>query len=166
MKKISLIISIITLCVVFSSTASAQVTATETASATIVSPITIVNAGPMNFGDIAVQGISAGTVLMTPAGVLTPSAGITLPTTGLSTVATFTVTGATGYNYAITLPGTIALTGTTPGSTVSDFTSDSTGVLTTGTETVSVGGTLNIVASQVAGTYTNATDLDVIVNYN
>lgn len=166
MKKISLIISMITLCVGFSSTALAQVSATETASATIVSPIAIVNAGPMNFGDIAVQGIAAGTVVMTPAGVRTPSAGLTLPATGLETVALFTVTGADGYNYAITLPGTIALAGTTPGSTVSDFTSDSTGVLTGGIETVSVGGTLNIVASQVAGAYTNTTDLDVTVNYN
>ena len=36
----------------------------------------------------------------------------------------------------------------------------------TGTQTFTVGATLTIATAQLAGTYTNATDLDVTVGYN
>ncbi len=41
-----------------------------------------------------------------------------------------------------------------------------TGTLTGGTETLTVGATLNVGASQAAGTYISGTPFDVTVNYN
>lgn len=167
MKKITLIVSMITLCVGFSSTALAQVSDAAVTSATIVTPISIVKGVDMNFGDIAVQGGAVAAIVMNTAGTRSVESGITYPGTALNTAAQFTVQGQANYTYAITLPGTIALTGTTVGSNVSNFTSTSTGLLSAGgTEVVSVGGTLNLVANQAAGTYTNANELVVTVNYN
>jgi hypothetical protein len=53
--------------------------------------------------------------------------------------------------------------------TVNTFTSSPsvTGALSTGgTQTLTVGATLNVAAGQAAGTYTNATGVPVTVNYN
>jgi hypothetical protein len=172
MKKITLIVSMITLCVGFSSSALAQDSDFAITSATIVAPISIVKDIDMNFGDIAVQGGVAGTVVLTPAGGRTPSAGITLPTTGFSSAAKFTVSGETGYTYSITLPASVVLTDavSTTTMTVNAFNSTPTvaagGTLTGGSEIVLVGATLNVGALQAAGLYENATDLVVIVNYN
>src|SRR3954469_12696318 len=83
----------------------AQETATATATATIVTPISITKTVDMNFGNVAVQSTTGGTVVLTPAGVRTKTGGVTLPTTnGTVTAASFTVTGTGNYTYAITLP--------------------------------------------------------------
>jgi len=125
----------------------------------------------MNFGNAAVTG-TAGTVILAPAGTRTTSGGVTLPATaGTVAAAAFTVTGATGYTYAITLPSTnYVITRATGTETmnVNAFTSNpsGTGTLTGGTSTLTVGATLNVSAAQVAGTYTNATGFPVTVNYN
>jgi hypothetical protein len=149
----------------------AQVTATASTSATIVTPIAISKTVDMDFGNVAVLGTSGGTVILTPAGTRTKTGGVTLPaTTGTVSAASFTVTGATGYTYAITLPSSdITLSdGATHTMTVGTFTSNpsGTGTLTGGTSTLTVGATLNVSAGQVAGAYTNAADLAVTVNYN
>ncbi len=157
----------------FSNNAMAQVTASATATATIVAPITIVNAGDMNFGNVAVQASTAGTVILAPAGSRTRTAGVTLPATaGTVAQAIFTVGGTAGYTYAITLPSTdytITRVSNSETMIVNTFTSspDATGTLTGGgSETLNVGATLNVSAAQVPGVYTNATGFDVTVNYN
>lgn len=175
MKKITLIISMITVCFVISTSTFAQASATATASATIVTPISIVNAGDMNFGNVAVSA-TAGTVILAPAGTRTLTGGVTLPgTAGTVTAAQFTVNGQADYTYAITLPtGDLTLTNATAQTMIVNTFSSSTlnnsgtaaGVLTLGTDTVSVGATLNVGATQVAGLYENATGFDVTVNYN
>jgi hypothetical protein len=52
--------------------------------------------------------------------------------------------------------------------TVGTFTSTptATGLLTLGAQEILVGATLNVGANQVAGVYTNASDLSVTVAYN
>jgi hypothetical protein len=53
--------------------------------------------------------------------------------------------------------------------TINAFTSNPNGAGTLsagGTQTINVGATLNVLGSQTAGTYTNATGFPVIVNYN
>lgn len=150
--------------------ASAQVTASASASATIVTPISITKTVDMNFGNVAVSTV-AGTVVLAPAGSRTITGGVTLPAvTGTVTAATFTVNGEGAYTYAITLPST-DLTITSTGSNtmiVNSFTStpSATGTLTAGTQTLRVGATLHVTGSQAAGTYTSATPFDVTVNYN
>jgi len=108
---------------------------------------------------------------MTPGGTRTQTGGVTLPaTTGTVTAASFNVTGANSYTYSITLPASpTTITSGANNMTVSTFTSNpaTTGTLSgTGSQTLSVGATLNVGASQVAGLYTSSIPFTVTVNYN
>jgi hypothetical protein len=157
---------------VFTTSTFAQATATATATATIIAPITIANAVDMNFGNLAIEAGTAGTVVIAPAGTRTRTAGVTLPsTTGTFTQASFTVGGEGVYTYTITLPST-NYTITDPVSTATmivntfTITPSGTGTLTAGAQTLNVGATLNVEAAQTPGVYTNATGFDVTVNYN
>lgn len=167
-KKITLL-SI--LMIVFTAGAFAQATASATASATIVTPIAITKTADMSFGNLSTDG-TAGTVVLAPAGTRTTTGGLALPaTTGTVTAAAFDVTGEGAYTYSITLPSTdytITKTASTETMAINTFTSNPTspGTLTAGAQTITVGATLNVGASQVSGTYTNATGFDVTVNYN
>jgi len=170
MKKITILVSLVALFTIASLTVNAQVSATATATGTIVTPIAIANSGNMNFGNVAVSGI-AGTVILTPAGTRTKGGGVTLPAVpGTVTAAHFAVTGTSNYTYSITLP--LTATTVTSGSntmTVTAFTSTptTTGTLSgTGTQTIDVGATLNVGANQAAGTYVSGTPFSVTVNYN
>ncbi|MFV8342640.1 DUF4402 domain-containing protein [Flavobacterium sp. XS2P39] len=170
MKNLSTIIAIITLSIAFSTTATAQVSASAPTSATIVTPISILKNTNMSFGNVAVSS-TAGTVVLAPASTRTKTGGVTLPvTTGTVTAAQFTVSGQAGYTYAITLPTTLTITKATTleTMTVDTFTSTPTptGTLTAGSEVVLVGATLNVSSLQVAGLYENATGFAVTVNYN
>jgi hypothetical protein len=169
MKKIKLLFL---LTAGFITNAFSQATATATATATIIAPIAIANALDINFGNVAVQAGTAGTVVIAPAGTRTRTAGVNLPsTTGNFTAASFTIEGASEYTYAITLPSTgyiITKATTLETMTVSTFTSNpsSTGTLKGGSETLNIGATLNVAAKQVPGVYTNATGFNVTINYN
>jgi len=148
---------------------SAQASATATATATIITPITITKASDMNFGNVAVQAAVAGTVIMSPAGVRSATAGVTLPgTSGTVSAASFTVNGQAGYTYAITLPVTLTINSGVNNMIVNTFTSTPTAIgnLTGGTESLTVGATLNVGAAQAPGVYTSATPFTVTVNYN
>ncbi len=154
----------------FSAITYAQVSATATASATIVSPIAISKTVDMNFGNVAASG-TAGTVVLTPAGGRSTTGGVTLPVTaGTVTAASFTVTGTPDYTYAITLPAAaLTITSGGPSMTVSNWTSTPTptGTLTGGTSTLTVGATLNVGVNQTAGVYgIPAETFTVTVNYN
>jgi hypothetical protein len=169
MKKIKLLFL---LTAGFITNAFSQATATATATATIIAPIAIANALDINFGNVAVQAGTAGTVVIAPAGTRTRTAGVTLPsTTGTFTAASFIIGGASEYTYVITIPSTsyiITKATTLETMTVNTFTSSpsSTGTLAGGSETLNIGATLNVAAGQVPGIYTNASGFDVTVNYN
>jgi hypothetical protein len=151
-------------------TAFAQVTASATASATVITPIALTKDVDMNFGNVAV--IGAGTVILAPAGTRTKTGGVTLPVaTGTVSSASFTVGGEGASTYAITLPTadyTITKVASTETMIVNTFTStpSGTGALTAGAQTLTVGATLNVGAAQVSGSYTNIVGFDVTVNYN
>lgn len=156
---------------VFSLPSLAQESATATVTATIVAPISITKDVDMNFGNVAVQSSTGGTVVLSPAGVRTTTGGVTLPTTtGDVFAASFTVSGVDGYTYSITLPTAAVTITNTAGNTmtVTDFTSSpaGTGTLTGGSETLNVGATLNVTAAQPPGTYVSATPFTVTVNYD
>jgi len=169
MKNIKKTIGFGVLLFAFTSAAFSQVTATSNASATIVGPIGISRTQHMNFGNVAVDA-TGGTVILAPAGTRSATGGVTLPaTTGTVTAATFDVTGADGYTYAITLPSTdLTISSGLNNMIVNTFTStpDATGTLTGGSEVLSVGATLTVAGGQAPGTYTSATPFDVTVNYN
>jgi len=168
MKNLITLIAAVVL-VAVAATANAQVTGTATGSATIITPIAIANAGNMNFGSIAVS-TAPGTVVLSTAAARTASGGVTLPAvTGSVTTAKFTVTGLSASTYSISLPSSYIISdGASHNMTVNNFVSDpsGTGALTGGTQTINVGATLNVLGSQTAGTYTNATGFNVTVNYN
>lgn len=152
------------------STFAQGVSATATATATIITPISITKTTDMNFGNIAVNA-TAGTVVLTPAGLRSVTGGCTLPTVaGTVAAAAFTVSGLATSTYAITLPA--AATTITSGAfnmTVDTWTSTPapTGTLGAGgTQTLTVGATLHVAGSQTAGTYVSGTPFTVTVNYN
>lgn len=170
MNKLKKLFTIVLLSMVAFST-RAQVSATATATAVIVTPIAITKTADMNFGNVAVS-TTAGTVVLTPAGGRTATGGVTLPTTaGTVTAASFDVSGTGSYTYSITLPST-ALTLTRNSGTetmdVNNFTSSpsGTGTLSSGAQTLTVGATLNVAGSQVPGTYVSGSSFTVTVNYN
>ena len=170
MKNITKIFAIALVVLGFATTSFAQVSATATATGTIITPISITNAGNMNFGNVAVSA-TAGTVILAPASTRTITGGVTLPAVpGTVAAAHFAVTGTPNYTYAITLPSTA--TTVTSGAntmTVTAFTSNpgTTGTLSAaGTQTIDVGATLNIASNQAAGTYVSGTPFQVTVNYN
>ncbi len=150
--------------------AGAQATANATATATILTAISITKTVDMNFGNVAVQAASGGTVILTPAGVRSTTGGVSLPaTSGTVTAATFTVGGEGSYAYSITLPTTPhTITSGENNMTVTAFLSNpsGTGTLTAGAQTITVGATLNVAAAQVMGLYVSATGFNVTVNYN
>ena len=157
----------------FISNANAQSTATSSASATIVTPISIAKNVDMNFGNIAVTS-SGGTVVLAPAGTRTATGGVTLPVVnGTVAAAAFTVSGQSAYTYDITLPsGNIPLTSGANSMNASSFTCSiglTAGALSvgaTGSQSFTVGATLAVSANQAAGAYTTATPFNVTVNYN
>lgn len=152
------------------SNAFAQASATATSSATIVTPISIAKTTDMNFGNVAVNATTAGTVVMTPASVRSATGGVTLPATaGTVAAASFTVTGQGAYTYDITLPSSaLTLSSGANSMTVTAFSSNpaTTGALIAGTQTLNVGATLNVAAAQASGLYVSATPFTVTVNYN
>jgi hypothetical protein len=173
MKKIFTLVTLITAAVAVSTTANAQATSPVAASgATIVAPITIVKDVDLNFGNVAVSAV-AGTVVLATDGARTSTGGITLPVnTGTVAAAKFTVGGQDDYTYTIALPtADITLNGTGTNTTPMTLTSvvslpATTGKLTSGTQTLLVGGTLNVIGGQLADVYSNTTGLTVTVNYN
>lgn len=171
MKQIAKFFAFAIVLIAFTTNAIAQVTATATAAATIITPIAISKTADMNFGNIAVNA-SLGTVALPAAAapVRTVTGGCTLPTTaGTVAAATFTVSGQPGFTYSILLPASVSLTGPGPAMTADTFVSSPTvaagGLLTGGSETLYVGATLHVAASQTAGAYISAA-FNVTVNYN
>lgn len=150
----------------------ATATAQADAHATIVTPITIVKVNDLEFGNVAV-GASSGTVDLDPnGGARTPTGGVTLPAVpGTVNPASFTVSGQANYVYGITLPSSITIASGANSMTISNINSYPTvasgGTLSgSGTETLYVGGTLGVAASQAAGTYSTAATFPVTVVYN
>ncbi|HNP21327.1 MAG TPA: DUF4402 domain-containing protein [Panacibacter sp.] len=168
-KSISIIAAVLAITAISSKT-YAQETASATATATIVTPISITKTVDMNFGNIAVQSSNGGTVVLGVNGSRSATGGVTLPAvTGTVTAASFTINGEGSYSYTITIPSANhTISDGTHTMTVNAFVSNpsGTGTLTSGTQTLNVGATLNIAASQAAGTYVSSVPFDVTVNYN
>lgn len=128
--------------------------------------ITLAKLTDLSFGDVFTSP-TAGTVILTPAGVRSATGGVTLGSLSPSGAATFTVTGGASTTYAITLPTSITLS--IPGDTLTVSPVTSTPSLTgfldaSGNQTLAVGGTLNVAANQADGNYTGT--FNVTVAYN
>lgn len=181
MKKSLIIIAAIVIIAGLTNRVMAQVTLSgNTAGATLVKVLTITNTTPLNFGVIGITSGTAGTVVMSTAGVRIPGAATTriINTGTAKTVALFSLTGTTDAVYTITLPSSITVT-TALGS--GDKTMDidalkvkvdaaaeaaasgATGTLALGASSFLMSGTLNISTTQELGVY--AGTYDVTVDY-
>ena len=151
--------------------------ATASATATVITPLTIANNTALIFGSIAQNKGLAGTVVVTPASGRSTTGGALLPAVGTAgAAATFTVTGEGTSAYTITLPTTdLVLNGTVASTTMmmNTFTVaegavgtvlGTTGTLDGGTGNLNVGATLVMTAAQSSGTYTGS--FPVTVAYN
>ena len=175
MKNIVKFIGITCIFLAFGANAVAQATASAYAEATIISPIGITKEVDMNFGNVAVIN-QDGTVILSTASGRTSTGGATpvANPTGTVTAASFTVTGNGGYHIFVTLPASppginVIHTNGTNLMNVTDFISNPATNFTmpmSGTQTMTVGATLNTKALQLPGVYHTLTDFNVTVNYN
>lgn len=168
MKKLILSLAIVGIA---AGTASAQQDtdfASASASATIVQAISITKTADLQFGKIVAT--NAGTVTIEPDGDRTFT-GVTFGNSALvATAAEFTVTGEANATYSIALPadGVVILSNGTETMAVDGFVSNPAagvnGLLTLGTQDISVGATLTVASGQMVGVYTDT--FDVTVSYN
>jgi len=157
----------------FTTNAVAQSEATDFAvtNAKVITPITISKTVDMNFGNL-VSTLLGGAIVLPTSGARTGDATILAGPDGSPTAASFTVGGEGTYTYGITLPDAsfdVSNSDTTPATmAVGTFVSlpDTTGALTAGTQTLLVGATITLGATQASGLYTNATEMIVTVFYN
>ena len=172
MKKIVKSLAITVLILALGSSVFAQTSATATTTATILSALSITNTTPLDFGTIVTG--TAGTVTISTAGARS-STGPVLHASNLGQAATFEVDGSANLTYSIAItPASLTITHTTlPANTmtVDNFQSSPAvaagGQLDgTGQETIAVGGDLDVGTNQEPGTYENAADLTVTINYN
>ncbi|NVN93912.1 MAG: DUF4402 domain-containing protein [Bacteroidetes bacterium] len=159
----------------FSANVMAQATKNTTAGAKIVAPITITETSSLNFGTMAVLASTAGTCVLSTQGVRTATGGVNLSAqTPIAANAAYTVGGAISTTYAITLPSSITVSDLSTHTmtinsllarTASAGTNGLTGTLSgTGTDSFTIGGTLNVAAAQVAAVYSGT--FNVTVAYN
>ncbi len=137
-------------------------TADGTARATILQQVTVTNTSDLQFGTVAI-GTGGGAVTVATGGGRT--CATTLVCSGATTSAGFSVSGATGMNVGISVPGSVTLT-ETGGATMSAALASSATSLTllgTAADAFRVGGTLNVGGTQAAGAY--AGTFTVTVNY-
>jgi hypothetical protein len=140
------------------------------ATATSITPITLLETIPMDFGTIAGSSTSS-TVILSTASARTGTGGAQILATGPGTAATFQLSGNPNLTYAISFTSGIL---ESPGGqqiTVTTLTNNSLGTIpAAGIESFQVGGTLNLGPAQPAGLYSTTTGsgnpYTVTVNYN
>lgn len=149
-----------------SAMAQSSANASATATATIITPITLTNTAALQFGNV-VASTTAGTIVVSSAGVRSATLGATAISGLPVSAAAFTVGGGANRTFTITLPASTTITDGTNNMTVGTFTS-SLGASSTldgsGAAALAVGATLNVNASQPAGEYTGT--FSVTVAYN
>lgn len=147
---------------------SQAATAQANTAAAVILPVTITKTTDLNFGKF-MSGASGGTVVISTGSAQSVTGGVTT-TASLGTTATaaaFTISGEPTSTYTVTFPAQTNLTGPGAPMTIGTFTTASSGTLGTfgaAPETLSVGATLTVGATQASGTYSGT--VDVAVNYN
>lgn len=161
---IQLLFSALLLFLPFAAVAQVQ---TTTAGANIVAPLTLAETSDLHFGTLSVNN-NPGTVILSPANVRTATGGVSLSSaTPLHRVASYAVTGQGTLTYAISLPTNISIQRGANSMVVNAFTTNkpgNIGTLSGGTDSFTVGATLQVTASQVTGEYSGT--FNVIVAYN
>ena len=168
MKSVTKFFVLSIVMIAFSAVTFGQVSATANATALVLEPLTISATTPLDFGSFASAG--AGTVIVAQNDARTNTGGVFL-IGGTPTAAVFDITCESGRTIDLALPGLpITLTGSVSGTmnitAISSSHAAGTQTLTGGAITLRIGATLAVGAAQASGTYTNATDFTVQINYN
>lgn len=174
MKQITKFLAIAVVMIAFAGTVQAQTaTASSTAAAVIIAPLSITNSQGLHFGTI-MRSATAGTVTIAATdGARSSSGGVTLSALApVHSVAIFSVEGESGKTVSVTLPASATIVNAATDDMIVDaFVSDPStvapnpAITLTGAATVlRVGATLNVDANQPSGTYTGT--FNVSVNYN
>lgn len=130
--------------------------------------LTIQNTRGLSFGSFVAG--AGGTVVVSPASERSATGSTMLVPSKNGQSAQFTVEGDPDATYSIDLPAdsTVFLTGPGVDMALTNFTSEPSGaggqLSATGSQTLSVGATLQVQDSQASGSYSGS--FDVIVNYN
>ena len=136
---------------------AAPASAPATGQAALLSPLSVVKNGDLDFGDLVAGG--AGTAVIDPVGGALAATGGVIRVGTSAHPATFTGTGSKNSVVHIRLPTspiTVTRAGGTETMTVSNFTLDGLAnrkVPPSDVFTFAVGGTLNVAAGQAQGTY-------------
>ena len=172
MKKFMCIVAV---SVAFAGIASAQElsdTATGTATATVITPISVASGSDLAFGAFSVDATNGGTVSIAANGARTATASYIDLVTSTVSAATFTVSGDASATYAYTVANATLSNGissaddmlaTLQGLSTSTSNAAS-GSLGGGTDTITVFGSLAVAAGQTEESYSG--DFDVTVAYN
>jgi len=155
-----------------------QTQLTTDAAANVIFPLTLTQNTSLHFGTFSVNS-SDGTVVVATSTGRSATGGVSLSTClPASHVATYTVTGQADATYAVTLPTSFIIhIGGNP-LTISDikaylansgYDQDSStgisGTLTSGTDQITIGATLNVPGeTNPAGYYTGTFDIDIAYN--
>ncbi|MCK2149276.1 DUF4402 domain-containing protein [Marinobacter alexandrii] len=177
MKNLSTIVRLAIVSVIsFAPSLGFAASATTTSTATVITPIAITKAADLVFGDFAAG--AGGDVTVATNGARTATGAILSTAGATPTAAKFDVTGNANSTYSISTSAAASLSdsATTPNTMALTVFSDLTGGGATtgaassgtlsagGTQSVYLGGTLTVGATQVAGTYTG--DVTITVEYN
>lgn len=173
MKKSLVIFAAILMMAGFTSRVMAQAvtdTKSNNANAQILAGIALTVVTPLEFGGI-IPGATLGTVVIDNADVRTMTGGVTLVTTPITpTSGAYTVSGGINTSYTITVPtASFNITKGSDNMAVTDITCSKGAVAgvassvfsATGTDSFTVGGTLNVTAAQPLGIYTGTFDVTV-----
>lgn len=154
-----------------SSAMAAQASATVTANATVITPLTATASKTLEFGKLVMDSSGTGGTLVIAAssGGRSVTGGVNLVggTSGQSAVVDVvgdTVNGAPNA-YTVTIPTTATLTSGANSMSVTGINTNTVGLTTlVGTNHISIGGTLNASSGQAPGSYTGT--FDVTAAYN
>jgi hypothetical protein len=138
------------------------------ATALVIEPLEITEDVVMNFGTVS-GGTAVGTVILTTAGARSVSGDAQVIAGAPGLAGSFSISGEPSHAYTATITGPAVLSGAGDDMNVDTFTQENAATLSVGgADTLLVGGTLNIGASQAAGLYSTAggTPYVVTVNYN
>lgn len=163
MKKTSIIFAAIVMMAIFATKVMAQSTASNGAFAQIKTAITLTSSATLEFGAMTSPAL-AGTLVLTPAGIATPT---NLVLIGTRHAAAYAVAGVADATYTITLPASTTLIDPVGGGTmlVDAFTSSKAmGTLTGGVDAFNVGATLHVADAQGLGDYAGTFDVTVVYN--
>lgn len=135
-----------------------------TAAVAVVSPVTMINLGDMRFGNIA-QPTTAGTLTLSPTGVVTTSGGVTgnqaIAQGGTGpTPGTFAITAGSNQNFIVFGPVTFNITSSGGASMPVTLLTGALQLQSNNGTTVSylltVGGTLSMAGNQAIGAYSGS----------